>query len=1199
MPSYIEGRKVVLQALREELVGPSPQGKEIDCTQTISFDDIQQSYGPWCQQGSGEEILLRDPPCKRYGVGVLYPLEMPSDDETIKDQNLETLLVPAEIDENEKIEDVLTPHAQKLIEQIEKRREETISDSEVIEVDIPLTNGTRPSSMGISFLAELPQNAILKVEASGGRYHKQIVYAAGKERIWWLRSPVKLNAIFQAKDLYSSDESKIAACETHSENVEGLDIRVEIFSRPCPIANKRIITVCLVNRSNKVHGWSSDQSCLFQSFFKVSIVSPEGTKHIYPYPDSTAIGMTEESLQLSSDEEEESLALIYRKAKTFAVGHSCAANWESLEGTWQGQLTVNGHANKDISLAGIETVGWVRAESLPSIEIPSTTPNVERHDGTRVEVEMAPLAGLIPGNDGIAALEEVVLLYEEWVEQRIEEIPALDPRYHRAAQKHMAECQKCVDRMKQGLYYLKTVPNARRAFQLTNHAMLFQQIYSGREPRKYQFDPQTATVTFSPPYPTLNIMQPKTDRGKWRAFQIAFLLMTVNSTADPRSPDRELVELIWFPTGGGKTEAYLGLAAFAMFLRRLENKDDIGTQVLMRYTLRLLTAQQFQRASSLICAMEYLRRRNEVELGRHEFSIGVWLGMTTTPNTRDEAITVLNSLTRNEKYVENKFLVNKCPWCRAQMGPIKHAKSERSKAPISVLGYRRQGKTVIFHCPDHHCEFNKGLTIYVIDEDIYEKPPTMLIGTVDKFALVAWKDKVRSIFGINPEGKRESTPPNLIIQDELHLISGPLGSIVGLYETVIEELCTDRHHGKPTLPKIVSSTATIRRYKEQIYRLYGRDNTSLFPPPGLSADDSFFARYATDGKGKLEPGRMHVGVHAAGLGSLQTVQVRSFTALLQAPLALSENERDPWWTLLLFFNSLRELGTTLSLFQSDIPDYFRVLKNRTGQSFQNLRKFWNILELTGRLQNEEVPEAIAKLEVAYEKEGQKDHPVDVCLASNIIEVGVDIDRLSLMTVVGQPKTTSQYIQVTGRVGRRWSERPGLVITLYGLTRPRDRSHYEKFRSYHERLYAQVEPTSVTPFSPPVLDRALHAIMVAYVRQFGNKDNAQSPYPYPGNLIEQLRQIILPRIKAIDPDELPNFTRVFDKRIQQWKSWQRNVWDDRTSKDTPLLLRAGDYVSREQKNLIWSTATSMRDIDAQCDAVITSLYAQIEEEENNG
>ena len=348
-----------------------------------------------------------------------------------------------------------------------------------------------------------------------------------------------------------------------------------------------------------------------------------------------------------------------------------------------------------------------------------------------------------------------MLLYEEWVEQRIEEIPALDPRYHRAAQKHMAECQKCVDRMKQGLYYLKTVPNARRAFQLTNHAMLFQQIYSGREPRKYQFDPQTATVTFSPPYPTLNIMQPKTDRGKWRAFQIAFLLMTVNSTADPRSPDRELVELIWFPTGGGKTEAYLGLAAFAMFLRRLENKDDIGTQVLMRYTLRLLTAQQFQRASSLICAMEYLRRRNEVELGRHEFSIGVWLGMTTTPNTRDEAITVLNSLTRNEKYVENKFLVNKCPWCRAQMGPIKHAKSERSKAPISVLGYRRQGKTVIFHCPDHHCEFNKGLTIYVIDEDIYEKPPTMLIGTVDKFALVAWKDKVRSIFGINPEGKRE------------------------------------------------------------------------------------------------------------------------------------------------------------------------------------------------------------------------------------------------------------------------------------------------------------------------------------------------------------------------------------------------------------------------------------------------------------
>jgi len=261
-----------------------------------------------------------------------------------------------------------------------------------------------------------------------------------------------------------------------------------------------------------------------------------------------------------------------------------------------------------------------------------------------------------------------------------------------------------------------------------------------------------------------------------------------------------------------------------------------------------------------------------------------------------------------------------------------------------------------------------------------------------------------------------------------------------------------------------------------------------------------------------------------------------------------------------------------------------------GLEFSQIRKFWNVLELTGRLRNEEVPEAISKLEVTYEQEGQKEYPVDVCLASNIIEVGIDIDRLSLMAVVGQPKTTSQYIQVTGRVGRRWWERPGLVVTLYGASKPRDRSHFEKFRSYHERLYAQVEPTSVTPFSPPVLDRALHALMVSYVLQLGDRSTARSPYPYPDKLIEQVRQIILPRVQTVDTDELQNFERVFNRRAEEWRVWQRNVWEDRSGENLPLLRYAGSYVSREQARLSWPTPTSMRDVDAQCEAVITSLYA---------
>jgi hypothetical protein len=1181
MPDYTGGRDSILQALKEELVGPSPQGREIDCTQPISFDDPKQSYGPWRQQGSGEEILLRDPPCKRYGVGVLYPMGTPVEEDS-QDRSAAALLDAADPQTGDLAsEEIVTGAAQQSIEQISQRENE----ASPYDFDLSAANTFRPSSMGISFLADFPEDALLVVEAAGGRYRKYAIRVQGQERSWWLRSVVSIQAEFDAAAICTENEARIEPRSIAAENVNDLEIEIELFSRPYPTKRKRLITVCLVNRKEAKS--QPDQYCLFQTFFKVSIVSPGSQRHIYPYPGPANVMGEEPALgRLTADLEEQSLALLYRKAKTFAAGHGCAANWESTADTWQGQFVKEAGIPPDNET---ERVGWVSAESFPWIEIPSITPDLRRGDGSKVEVEMVPLAGLVAGNDGFAALVEVVSLYEEWIERRSREIPTLDLIYRAAALLHVDQCITSARRMREGLDYLRTNPTAARAFQLANYAILLQQVRSGREPRKVQYDAKTLRFTFSREYPDLDLSKVRPGLGKWRAFQIAFLLMSLKSTAEGTDPNREVVELIWFPTGGGKTEAYFGLAAFAMFMRRLESKDDAGVQVLMRYTLRLLTAQQFQRASGLLCAMEYLRRKNDRELGVREFSVGIWLGGSTTPNTRQDALDTLKGLLRNDRFTENKFILGRCPWCQAQLGPITYARKP-SKSEPRIAGYEQQGNTVVFKCPDRRCEFKNGLPIYVIDEDIYDRCPSMLIGTVDKFALLAWKPEVRRIFGIGQDGARQLSPPGLIIQDELHLISGPLGSMVGLYETIVEELCTDRRGEKAIPPKIVSSTATIRRYADQIKRLYARDKIALFPPPGLSADDSFFARYATDETGKLERGRIYVGVHAPGLGSMQTVQVRSFTALLQAPLSLRPEQRDPWWTLLLFFNSLRELGTTLSLLQSDIPDYFRVLMNRMGLDFSQVRKFWNILELTGRLRNDEVPEAISKLEVMYQQDDQKPYPVDVCLASNIIEVGIDIDRLSLMAVVGQPKTTSQYIQVTGRVGRKWEERPGLVVTLYGAAKPRDRSHFEKFRSYHERLYAQVEPTSITPFSPPMLDRALHAIMVSYVLQQGDKSVIARPYPYPAQLLDRLRQIILPRVQTVDVDEFQNFERVFEKRAREWKDWQRTTWEDRSGEDLPLLRRAGSYVTREQARLSWPTPTSMRDVDAECEAVITSLYA---------
>ena len=492
---------------------------------------------------------------------------------------------------------------------------------------------------------------------------------------------------------------------------------------------------------------------------------------------------------------------------------------------------------------------------------------------------------------------------------------------------------------------------------------------------------------------------------------------------------------------------------------------------------------------------------------------------------------------------------------------------------------------MVFRCPDSTCEFNGGLPVYVIDEDIYEKRPPMVIATVDKFAQLAWRPECRYLFGIGVDGERITSPPQTIIQDELHLISGPLGSMVGLFEAIIENLCTDSRGEIDVKPKIISSTATIRRYEEQIKALYSRNRVSLFPPRGTNASDSFFGSYAKDSEGNLRPGRLYVGVHAPGLGSLQTAQVRTFSALLQSAQQFTGHARDPWWTLMVFFNSLRELGNSLSLLQSDIPDYLRTIRNRLGLDWSRIRRIRNPLELTGRLRSNEVPEAIEKLSRDIGSD-----PVDVCLSSNIIEVGIDIDRLSHMVVVGQPKTTAQYIQVTGRVGRRWWERPAIVTTIYSPTKPRDRSHFEQFRSYHQTLYASVEPTSVTPFAPPVLDRALHAVLCGYVRQNGQQD--LTPRPFPTELVREAYQLLAQRVADVDDEELSTLDNVFQRREREWRAWERSRWSSYGPQEEPSLLRrAGEYASTSTAKVSWATPVSLRDVDAECRAEVSLKYVQ--------
>ncbi len=1158
MPDHIANRDAVLRALREELVGPCLLGQEIDCTGPVQLDEAEAAYRPYRQLGSGEEILQRDSPTKRYGVGVLYPMEV-----RIDPQELEAQLPPPDPDSEdagtERGAGPLLESAAQDCAKIADRAESRLPEADSDDLDLSTANAYRPSSMAVSFLVRLPRAAELFATVMGGRYAIKDVLLTGREREWWLRSPVHISGRFRRADFPESEPSLVAPRDLVRDNLADLDVRLELFARPqAQRPDEFLVTVCLINRQ-PAEG-HVDAQCLFQARIDVHVEAGASSGTILPYPTAAPL-----------DDEERSQELLYREKLTFAVGHGCAADWKRDSASTRADC--------------------ISAECLPVFEAPSITPDIRTDSGQPLVAPMRALARLDPSDDGLGAVDTIVGGYEAWIANQQARIGGLDERLRETARAHLARCAESALRMRDGLSLLADDPQIRKAFTLANLAILIQQIRSRREARIASFDQAASTLLFEEPYETLDLDSAGARGCAWRAFQIAFILASLRSTADPRHYDRDLVELIWFPTGGGKTEAYLGLAAFSIFLRRLRNPGDTGVQALMRYTLRLLTAQQFQRASRLVCAMEYLRRQHAVALGEEKISIGIWLGGSTTPNTRDEALAVFRSLTRGDGAKENQFVLDRCPWCGAQMGPVNLVGRGRGHRGVpKVIGYEQRGRTVVYACPDRRCEFHESMPMYVIDEDIYEIRPALVIGTVDKFAMLAWRPQARSLFGIASGGTRAYSPPGLIIQDELHLISGPLGSMVGLYEPIIEELCTDRRESPPARPKIISSTATIRSFEEQVHGLYARDRTCLFPPPGLDADDSFFARIASAPDGTSERGRIYVGVHAPGLGSLQTVQVRTFAALLQAPQPLPLPERDPWWTLLLFFNSLRELGTTLTLFQSDIPDLLKgALKQRLGLSYQDVRAIRKMLELTGRLPGDEVPKAITALEVPTDS--QQGHAVDVCLASNIIEVGVDIDRLSLMAVVGQPKTTSQYIQVTGRVGRK-RDRPGLVVTIYAASKPRDRSHFEKFRSYHERLYAQVEPTSVTPFSRPALDRAVHAVVASYVRQLGDSDQADSPYPFPEALIAAASEILEQRASTMDPDELAALQRILRRRSEEWQRWQRLRWSGALhAEDMPLMRPAGAYVHSDGARESGATPQSLPNVDAECQ--VWSAIAQID------
>lgn len=874
------------------------------------------------------------------------------------------------------------------------------------------------------------------------------------------------------------------------------------------------------------------------------------------------------------DAEEKSLELLYRNKKIYATGLGTSADW-------------------DVTDSGI---GKIWTDFFPIAEIPPmdfSLPENELITGNDLSMKYFSDLDSSEKEKKINTLRILVDLYKAWVTELEMASEALDPKYSTAAVKNISNCKQAYERMYSGIMTLENNEIAYNAFLLANRAMFMQRVHiSAQNERakvtadRYADDPDISSWLQELDY---NV-EDDTD-CIWRPFQIAFLLMDINSIVNPDSEDRSLVDLIWFPTGGGKTEAYLGLTAFTIFYRRLAfpNQSD-GTTVIMRYTLRLLASQQFTRAATLICACEYIRQDSAgrkhkypaYPLGKTPITIGLWIGGTHIPNKNDVAEKHLDKLNdvsnpsslKYEKERHNKFQVLKCPWCGTKM--VKDTKGNRL---TGHWGYAMSSHHFYMFCPHEDCDFTQRLPIQIIDEELYRHPPTLLFGTVDKFAMMPWDARTGVFFGVGTDNRT----PELIIQDELHLISGALGTVVGLYETAIDELCSRK--GNP--PKIIASTATIRRAKEQCSVLYNR-NVIQFPAPGLNAEDSFFAREAEINYEQGKFGRKYIGVMPSGKTKAM-MEIRMMAALLQKvyTMNLPDPVKDKLWTVTAYFNSLRDLGKASTMVDDDVKDFIVRTANRM---FDDRRLVVSADELTSRVSTTDLNETLDKLEkVEYSEKNieNKKYASSVLLATNMISVGIDVARLNVMLMVGQPKLTSEYIQASSRVGRLY---PGVVFVQYDATKSRDRSHYERFRSYHESFYRFVEPTGATPFSKPARERALHAVLISMFRQetglCEDVDASQFDKEYFEEQIQLVKNYVLDRVKGINEradnhlqDETDEIAAEIDGFFEHWAEMVSECQDEG---EIPLYFGRKFMVNppgSEERRLLKQFNTKSKDYSA--------------------
>ncbi|MDD3103921.1 MAG: helicase-related protein, partial [Candidatus Cloacimonetes bacterium] len=809
---------------------------------------------------------------------------------------------------------------------------------------------------------------------------------------------------FQYKITLSELETRKVIC-IPSERIDNSSISYNLHV--LMIENKpeiRVIKLLLENRQNmKSQGNELRRSpmlndiCMFQCKIKVQ------NENLLPLP--------QPPLPSYATMEDKIMDCQYRDSKVYAQAHNCACSWHKVDGK----------------------IKVVQTEVLPSTIPPVSTNTYLENSRSALKVKDSSYYSSSTDSQIIQWLNLFVNGYESWIETQDKLALNLNTRYAEAAKTMLVNQRSALSRMREGVELLDN-PEYLDIYRLTNSAMLINMIKN---------DPS------SDPEPG-----EEAENIHYHAFQLAFLLINVECIIHPNSDTRsKSVDLLWFPTGGGKTEAYFLLSVFSLLLRRIKHGSaGYGTSVIMRYTLRLLTAQQFERAARMVLSLNFVCDKFMPQLIEEEpFSIGLWIGASSSPNKLRDAngsaeeiidkISDAPDLTTAQR--QNKFPITHCPWCGSSL-------VDKGKMGFKMGFNVLKNKFEVF-CLDTECFFHRGLPIDLVDESLYNNPPSLLFATVDKFARLAWVEEASVFFG-STEGV---LPPDLIIQDELHLISGPLGSITALFESVVEMLC--RKGNK--MPRIIASTATIKNAAAQVKGLFGNRDVFTFPPAGLNFGDNFFSKTL-----KHENTREYIGICPSGK-TVTTTQVRLLALLLFGRQELAnriDEDLDCYWTVISYYNSLRELGRMYSKTRDEVQQAYKqmVLKRNPLSKRYLLR---HPKELTSRISGYEVKQVLKSLElpsiVGNDPNKVQNNAIDVVFATNMISVGLDIPRLNLILMNGQPKSASEYIQVTSRIARNY---PGLVLTLFNPFKARDKSHFENFASFHQNYYRFVEPISVTP-----------------------------------------------------------------------------------------------------------------------------------------